>query len=114
MEGMALSSILSRLSSLALCGIFCGITTGCATQSGQAVEDWLGSSLARLRAAIDPDKLLVPEIRRARKLIAKVPDYPAREFRRTTPLSRGTLRHATQEPQAIATIPSPAPPLTAP
>lgn len=89
---MALSTILSRLSLVALCGI----TASCATQSGQAVADWLGTSLGRLRAAVDPHKLVVPEIRRARNLIAKAPGYPAREVRRTTPLAHATLREASQ------------------
>ena len=98
---MALSTILSRLSLVALCGI----TASCATQSGQAVADWLGTSLGRMRAAIDPDKLVVPEIRRARKLIAKAPGYPAREARRTTPLLRATLREAGQVSERTQQLP---------
>jgi len=98
---MALSSILARLSALALCGIM----ASCATQSGQAVEHWLGSSFGRLRDAIDPDRLLVPEMRRARSLIAKVPGYPAREFRRTTPLLHNTLGQARQISQRTQRLP---------
>ena len=76
-----------------------------ATQSGQAVEDWLGTSLARLRTAIDPDRLVVPEIRRARNMMAKAPGYPASEFRRTTPLLHATLREAGQVSERTQRLP---------
>ncbi|MHC4897133.1 MAG: hypothetical protein ACYTGW_08505 [Planctomycetota bacterium] len=69
-------------------------TVGCTTtsRSGQAVEAWLGGALNRLRTATDPGRLVNPEIRRARHLIAQVPGYPSREFDRTRPLWRGALR----------------------
>ncbi len=72
-----------------------GMTVGCAaTPSGQALQAWLGGSLDRLREATDPRRLVNPEIRRARNLIAKAPGYPNRAFRRTTPLARGAMREA--------------------
>ena len=69
-------------------------TVSCTTtsRSGQAVEAWLGGALNRLRTATDPRRLVNPEIRRAKDLIAKLPGYPGREFERTKPLWRGALR----------------------
>lgn len=88
--------MVSRLTLLALGGILCGALSGCTTPTGQAVADWLAAPLARLRVAADSDRLVVPELRRARGLLAEAAAYPFGEVQRATPLLRRTLDRAVQ------------------
>ncbi len=70
--------------------------SGCATQSGQAVTHWVSRSLGRLREAVDPGKLAVPEIRRARTMMAHAANYPAWEAGRAPQLMRSAVHYADQ------------------
>jgi hypothetical protein len=67
------------------------LMAGCATPSGKALEGWVSGSLGRLRDALDPDRLVVPELRRGKQLLAKAPVYPRQEIHRSRALLGASL-----------------------
>lgn len=86
--------------------ILCIAMSGCTTPSGQAVTDWFGGSMGRLRDALDPDRLVAPELRRGQRLLHKAPGYPTREVGRSRSLLGATLDQVGQVSQRTRRVPA--------